>query len=301
MKRAVLTIAATVSVLVAAAVGVTALATPASGITTTPVVNQVSPAHGPVGGGTLVNVEGAHLLGATAVTFGGVSAAFVNRSDSMLQAFSPAGTANTSVDIEVTTAFGTSTATSRDLFTYVTTPAIQSIRPNVGSTRGGNLVAISGSDFTGVTGASAVMFGSLPAQSYTVLSPTSIAAISPAAGLSIVDVKVTGTDGTTPTDPADRYSYALRVPVVTSVVFDVGPVIGGTNVTITGSRFAKDATVNFGTTPATNVTYVNSTTLTATVPAAGGPGIVDVTVATSKGASVINHPIDEYRYTDTLP
>jgi hypothetical protein len=248
MKRAFIAIATTILIIVSTVIAVATMAGSASGASTAPTVSQVSPAHGPVGGGTLVNVQGTNLLGATSVTFDGVSAGFVNRSDSLLQALSPSGTAGTSVHIQVTTAFGTSTATANDLFTYVTTPAIQSVAPHVGSTRGGNLVAISGSGFTGV---SAVMFGLVAATNFTVLSPTSIAVVSPAQGIRTVDVTVVGTDGTTPIDPADRYSYVLRVAAISSVVFDVGNVAGGNSVTITGTRFAKDATVAFGTTPAT--------------------------------------------------
>jgi len=279
---------------VALGVGVTG----ASAHSTMPTVTSVSPAHGPVGGGTLVTVQGSNLFGATSVTFGGASASLVNKSNSRLLVMSPAGTADTSVDIRVTTSVGTSARTNADLFTYVTTPAIQSVTPRVGSTRGGNLVDISGSDFTGV---SAVYFGAVAATSFHVLSPNAIAAVSPAASVSTVDVTVVATDGTTPIDPADKYSYVLRVPVVSSVVFDVGNVAGGNSVTITGSGFANGAVVNFGTTPATSVTYVNPTVLTAVAPASATTGIVDVTVITSKGASVINEPVDEYLYTATGP
>jgi len=40
-------------------------------------------------------------------------------------------------------------------------------------------------------------------------------------------------DGTTPFDPADHFKYVTRVPVVSSVVFDVGNEAGGATVTIT--------------------------------------------------------------------
>ena len=42
---------------------------------------------------------------------------------------------------------------------------------------------------------------------------------------------------------------------------------GGTAVTITGTNFASGATVTFGSTAATNVVVVSSTTITATTPA----------------------------------
>ncbi len=54
--------------------------------------------------------------------------------------------------------------------------------------------------------------------------------------------------------------------------------------TITGTNFAAGATVKFGSTAATNVTVVNSTTITATTPA-GSVGAVTVTVTNSNGLS----------------
>ena len=53
--------------------------------------------------------------------------------------------------------------------------------------------------------------------------------------------------------------------------------------TITGTNFAAGATVTFGSTAATNVMVVSSTTITATTPA-GSAGAVTVTV-TSSGQS----------------
>ncbi len=67
------------------------------------------------------------------------------------------------------------------------------------------------------------------------------------------------------------------VPTVSSVSPSSGSTAGGTAVTITGTNFVAGATVTFGATAATNVTVVNSTTITATTPA-GSAGAVTVTV-----------------------
>ena len=67
-------------------------------------------------------------------------------------------------------------------------------------------------------------------------------------------------------------------PSVTSVSPNTGPTAGGTSVTITGTNFASGATATFGGVPATNVTVVNSTTMTATTPA-GIDGAATVTVS----------------------
>src|SRR5437879_5719733 len=66
-------------------------------------------------------------------------------------------------------------------------------------------------------------------------------------------------------------------PTVTSISPSSGTSNGGTSVTITGTNFLSGATVSFGGAAATNVSVVNSTTITATTPANAG-GAVNVTV-----------------------
>ena len=59
---------------------------------------------------------------------------------------------------------------------------------------------------TGLTGATAVDFGSTPASSFTVNNDDSITAIDPA-GTGTVDVTVTGPYGTSPTVATDKFTY----------------------------------------------------------------------------------------------
>jgi hypothetical protein len=71
---------------------------------------------------------------------------------------------------------------------------------------------------------------------------------------------------------------------VTAVDPASGTTAGGTNVTVTGTGFVSGATVIFGGVTATNITWVSSTSITATTPAhvAGG---VDVVVVNPVGLS----------------
>jgi hypothetical protein len=73
-------------------------------------------------------------------------------------------------------------------------------------------------------------------------------------------------------------------PTVTAVSPSVGPVSGGTKVTISGTNFVSGATVNFGAAAASAVTVVSAKKLTATAPARAA-GSVDVTVTTGGGTS----------------
>lgn len=73
-------------------------------------------------------------------------------------------------------------------------------------------------------------------------------------------------------------------PTVTGNAPATGPAAGGTVITITGTGFTAGATVTVGGTPATGVTVVSATSITATVPA-HALGVVDVAV-TSGGTTV---------------
>jgi large repetitive protein len=261
-----------------------------------PKVASVTPNHGAPTGGTIVQIKGSNLVSASAVDFGTTAASFVPRTKHLLQAVAPAGSGT--VDIRVTTSAGTSAIGAGDEFSYVSTPVIQSVRPRLGSTLGGNQVTISGADFTGAT---AVDFGSTPATDFVVDSPNAITAVTPAHSAGTVDVSVTISGGSTsPIDSADKYTFVLNLPEVTSVVFDVGNVAGGEPVTITGRLFSSSATVAFGSTPAPSVTVKSQNTIVATAPP-GSAGTVEVTVTTSKGTSALNSPIDDYMYTATGP
>ncbi|HEY7256985.1 MAG TPA: PASTA domain-containing protein [Solirubrobacterales bacterium] len=88
-------------------------------------------------------------------------------------------------------------------------PGIEGILPNVGSIGGGLHVGVSGHDFTNV---SSVMFGALPAASFTVESERNIAAVAPpSTGPGEVDVSVTTRAGTSPAVTADRFTYVACV------------------------------------------------------------------------------------------
>ncbi len=71
--------------------------------------------------------------------------------------------------------------------------------------------------------------------------------------------------------------------VVTAAAPGVGPVAGGTLVTLTGSGFIHGMTVTFGGKAATDVTVVDYRTLTCRTPAVAAAGSVDVVVTRPTG------------------
>ena len=173
-------------------------------------VTALGPTAGATAGGTAVTITGAsfNVAGSTTVKFGSAAATNVScTSISQCTATSPAGSAT--VDVTVTTPQGTSATSAADHFTYVTAPAVSAISPPNGSPAGGTSVTITGS---GLSGATAVQFGSTAASSFTVNSATQITATSPAAppgttAALAVDVTVTTAGGPSATGVADQFTY----------------------------------------------------------------------------------------------
>ena len=158
-------------------------------------------------------------------------------------------------------------------------PTVTGVSPNNGTTAGGTAVTITGTNFA--VGAT-VTFGTAAATNVVVVSGTQITATTPAGSAGAVTVTV-GNPGGQSGGLANAYTY-IAPPTVTSVSPSTGPTAGGTAVTITGTNFAAGATVKFGSTAASSVTVVNSTTITATTPA-GSLGAVAVMVTNSNGLS----------------
>ncbi|MFI1963269.1 beta strand repeat-containing protein [Streptomyces pathocidini] len=236
-----------------------------------PTLTSISPNTGPAGGGTTVILTGTNLNGATAVKFGATNAtSFTVNSSTQITAVSPAGSGT--VPVTVQTPGGTSNGIN---FTYVSAPVITSISPTSGPLAGGNTVTITG---TGFTSATAVSFGGTPATSFTVNSATQITATAPAHAAGSVNLTVTGPGGTS---NAVVYTY-VGAPVLTSLVPNSGPAVGGNVITINGSGFTGATQVLFGGTPAA-FTIISPTQIQATAPA--GSGTVNVTVVGPGGTS----------------
>jgi hypothetical protein len=254
-----------------------------------PTVTSVSPNSGSAVGGTSVTITGTGFAGATAVSFGASAATTFTVDDSThITATSPAGSGT--VDVIVTTSDGTSVTAGADHFSYVGTPTVTGVDPNAGPLAGGTSVIITG---TGLSGASAVDFGSTAATSFIVDSATQITATSPAGSAGPVDVTVTTLGGTSSTSAADNFTY-VAAPAVSSVTPSAGPTGGGTSVTITGTDLTGATAVSFGASAATTFTVDSATQITATSPA-GSIGSVDVTV-TAVGGTSSTSSADQFSY-----
>jgi len=99
------------------------------------------------------------------------------------------------------------------------------------------------------------------------------------------------------TDNSATVKETLAGVTVSAVSPNSGLTTGGTPVTITGTNFASGATVTFGNTPATSVTFNNTGSITAISPT--GTGTVNLTVTTGAGTSFTSTN-DRFTYTGPL-
>src|SRR5581483_11968968 len=256
-----------------------------------PRITGIVPTSGPLAGGTIVIIRGWGFTGVSKVLFGTTSSYFTVNSNTSMNVVSPAGSGT--VHIRIITSAGTTAISTADQFTYLPQPTITNISPVSGPTWGGTTVTITGS---GLAQTSKVLFGDTPASGVTVISNTRITTLSPAGG-GTVHVRVITPGGTTATSTADQFTY-LAQPTITGLSPTAGPAAGKTTVTITGSGLAQTSKVLFGDTPASGVTVIDNTQITAVSPA--GSGTVHISVTTPAGTTVAKS-VDLFTYQPEPP
>jgi large repetitive protein len=168
-------------------------------------------------------------------------------------------------------------------------PSVTGVSPSAGPTGGGNTVTITGTEF--VPGA-AVSFGTSPGIAPVLISATELRVTAPAHAAGVVRVTVTTPAGSARAPTTQNYTFGA--PVVTNLSPGAGGTGGGETVTITGRRFTFGATVQFGSTPASNVVWLSPSQLRVTAPP-GAEGTVDVTVTTPAATSAVS-AASKYRY-----
>jgi hypothetical protein len=260
-----------------------------AGASPLPTVTSLSPAAGPIAGGTRVLITGTGFVAnSTTVSFGTTAAAgqTVNSATTM-HATSPAGTGT--VDVTVSDSNGTSATSSADSFSYLATPTVISSLPAAGPIAGGTRVIITGTGF--VATSTTVSFGTTAAAGQTVNSATMMHATAPP-GTGTIDITVTTSGGTSATSSADQFSY-VALPTVVSLSQAAGPSGGGTTVVITGTSLSGASAVDFGSLAATGYSIGSPTEVSATAPP--GTGTVDITVTTSGGTSATSSA-DQFSY-----
>ena len=249
-----------------------------------PVITDIDPEDGGVAGGTSVTITGSGFTTSadTDVYFDGAAASSVVVVDSYtVTCDSPAHSAGT-VDVQVTTSFGSDTLANA--FTYHNAPNIFDVDPDNGPEAGGTSVTVTGSDFT-TLGTTTVTFDGANASNVNVVNATTITCTTPAHNAGDVNVVVNNDFGSDTLYNGFRYNGA---PSVSSIDPEHGSIFGGLSVTISGAAFTSsaDTDVYFDGDAASDVTVVNSSTITCTTPGHAA-GTVDVEVTNSNGSDTL--------------
>ena len=251
----------------------------------------ITPSSGRAGAPGTALITGAgfqsNSAGLNTVTFGGVAAAAVSViDDTQLSCQVPPGTPGSQVDVGVSNANGSGKLVLG--FRYHSLPVLSGVSPAAGSALGGATVQLSGAGFQAdAPGTNLVTFGGMPASNVTVLSNTLLTCVAPAGtGGTTVDVRVSNANGST-----EAKSFAYHVlPTLSSITPTVGPLVGGTSVTITGSGFVANGAgsnrVTFDGSLARSVVVLDDATLTCTTPA-NTAGYADVVLSNANGTATL--------------
>lgn len=212
-----------------------------------PTVTTISPTSGWIEGGAVITVTGLGFTAATAVKIGGVTVSWTRASDTKLVLTAPAHAAGR-VPVQVSNKYGASLAVAGSMFTYQAhpLPSIASVSPTSGPTSGGNVIKITGSNFTAIT---SVSVGGV-AVPFTVPASNVLSVTVPAHTAGTVDVRVTGRYGTSPVVAADHYTYVAPAPPpapapTPSVRVSAGASINTSSCTSSRCHYVVVTTANF--------------------------------------------------------
>ncbi|GGQ49348.1 IPT/TIG domain-containing protein [Couchioplanes azureus] len=244
-----------------------------------PRVESLSTSTASVVGGTEVTVTGTALSGATVVKLGKATVRPVRVSPTSLVFKAPALAAGT-VDVTVTTPYGTSPVVAAGRLTYVNPPrpVITGLSVDHGFSNVATTVLVTGTDFTGAT---SVTIGKARATSFTVLSSTQLRAVLPPQPAGTWDTVRVITPGgfSYGTDATDFRYFAPPRPAVTGMSVHRGATRAATTVVVTGTNFTGTKLVTVAGVRA-KFRVMSPTQLTVTVPAhAPASGHVIVTNA----------------------
>jgi hypothetical protein len=122
----------------------------------------------------------------------------------------PVAVGDATVTVTVTDVYGSAASAVYALHIAPGAPVVNLLTPAGGTIDGGTTLTLTGSGFTG---ASAVLFGSVAATSFTVQSDTSITTVAPASRVGAVDITVVTPRGTSAANAATRFTYAPATAV----------------------------------------------------------------------------------------
>ncbi len=247
-----------------------------------PTVSTVSPAYGPIGGGTTLTITGSDFVSPVSVTVGTAACVVTAESATSITCTTGISPVSGSAAVTVTNPVDLQAGIKTGAFIYLRAPVITSVSPTAGALAGSTTISLVGTNFfPGAT----VTVGGVACTSVTVVSDTLITCSTPAGSAGAANVVVTNPDAQADTE-TNGYTYQAA-PTVSTISPGSGRLSGGTSVTITGSDFVTGATVKIGGTNCTGVTFVNATTITCTTPAgvAGAQSVEVINADTQSGTA----------------
>lgn len=238
-----------------------------------PSISSVSPIAVPLAGGT-ITINGSNFLPGAVVRIDGTIACPITvLSSTALTCLAGTHPEAGVYNVEVENADG-QIATANLALNYLPAPGLSGVTPSAGAMAGNTTITLGGSGFfaTGIS----VTVGGNPCTDINVLNTNTLTCRTPGApgGLpGASDIVVTNVDGQSGT--GTTYTYQLA-PVVSSVTPANGRITGGILITITGSNFLTNATVDLGGSSC-NVQSLTPTQITC-VTGAHAAGVVNVRV-----------------------
>lgn len=247
-----------------------------------PTITNINPNTGITAGGTAVFITGTDFQLGAKVTFGNKTVNLDYYFDATkVKVKTPPAVSAGPVDVTITNPDGQSFTVSQG-FTYQDPQVtISSLSPNSGPVTGGTSVYVTGQNFdpnltVTVDGMQVPIDTYFDSTRFKIKMP-SASAVGP------VDIVVTNPSGQSATA---TYTYveppSLPVPTLTKLSTTSGPVSGGTYVYIDGTNL-EQVKISFGGVVVSPTTILSPTKIKVRVPAASGPGIVDVKAINAEG------------------
>ena len=238
-------------------------------------IADITPKGGPVSGGSTVTITGSGFVSGATVTVGGNPCSGLTVSSSTaLNCIVPSHTTG-AVTVTVTNP-DSQTTSAANFYTYRVPPAISSLAPSSGAVAGGTTVTLVGTGF--VAGAT-VMFGGAQCIAPIVNSSTSLTCTTPSFPSGTANVVITNPDGQVSNPSIFTY---MPMPLVTSVAPNMGPVSGGTTITIIGTGFVSIMDVKIDSLLCTNLIVISPTQLTCMTPPHGA-GSASLSITSTDG------------------
>ena len=252
------------------------------GSVTPPVISALFPSQGPVAGGTPVEIHGTGFKqGLTVLLGGGVVPQVAFISPEQVNLVTAPGAAG-KVALTVLNPDGLG-ATMPNAFEYLAEsanpPVLVGISPSTGPQAGGTPVTISGESFAPD---GQLYVGGKPLLNQAFINSSVITGIVPkGAAAGKADLLYVGSDGQF-AKISGAYVYTPG-PKVDGVQPKLGPLSGGTQVTVIGTGFKSGLTVYFGGKVAQLVNLTSDLVVVVSTPEGPAPGFADVTVVNTDG------------------